>query len=73
MVRVTTYSHFGRTKDFTVPLNDISCKQSRLAEGVQVSLKIRSRWFYYLLDKRAGKFVEPQLFDYVIGLNRSIK
>lgn len=73
MVRVTTYSHFGRTKNFTVPLNDISCKQSRLAEGVQVSLKIRSRWFYYLLDKREGKFVEPQLFDYVIGLNRSIK
>lgn len=73
LVRFSTYTHFGRTKDFVVPLRDISCAQSRQAKGVQVSVKIRGRWFYYLMDKREGKFLEPRLFDYVIGLNRSLK
>jgi len=70
---VTTYSHFGRTKDFTVPLNDVSCTRSRLSSPTHAAMKIRGRWLYFLMDTRDGRFHEPELFDYVIGLNRSFK
>ena len=68
---VTTYSYFGLTRYFTVPLEDASCKRSRLSSPSYAAMKIRGHWMYYLLDKRDGKFHQPELFDYVIGLNRS--
>jgi len=70
---VTTYSHFGRTRHFTVPLDDVSCKKSRMSSPAHASMKIRGRWLYFLLDTRDGRFHEPELFDYVIGLSRSFK
>lgn len=72
-VGVTTYWHFGRTRHFTVTLDDVSCKRSRTASPTQAAMKIRGRWMYFLLDVRDGRFHEPELFDYVIGLNRSLK
>jgi hypothetical protein len=73
VVRLSTYNHFGRVKDYLVPLKDISCKQSRMSKGAQVSMKIRGRWFYYMMDKREGVFHDAKLFDFVIGLNRFSK
>jgi len=70
---VTTYSYLGRTRCFTVPLDDVSCKRARTASPTHVAMKIRQHWMYYLLDARDGQFHQPELFDYVIGLNRSFK
>jgi len=70
---VTTYSYFGRTRYFSVPLEDVSCTRSRLSSPNHAAMKIRGHWMYFLLDNRDGKFHQPQLFDYVIGLNRSFK
>ena len=72
-VGVTTYWHFGRLRYFTVPLDDVSCRKSRTASPSYVSMKIRGHWMYFMLDVRDGRFHEPELFDYVIGLNRSLK
>jgi hypothetical protein len=72
-LRIMTYGHFGQSHQFTVPLDSVSCSKSRQASDVQISMKIRGRLFYYLLDTREGKFVEPLLFDQVVGLNRSVK
>jgi len=72
-VRLSTYTHFGQVRDYLVPLKDISCRHSRAARGPQVSMKLRGRWFYYMLDKREGVFHNAKLFDYVVGLNRFSK
>lgn len=68
---VTTYSYLGRTRYFAVPLDDVSCKRSRIASPTYVAMKLRGHRMYYLLDSRDGQFHQPELFDYVIGLNRS--
>jgi len=73
VVRLSTYTHFGQIRDYLVPLKDISCRHSRAARGPQVSMKLRGRWFYYMLDKREGVFHNAKLFDYVVGLNRFSK
>lgn len=72
-VGVTTYWHFGRTRHLTVPLDHVSCSKSRTASPTHVAMKIRGYWMYFLLDTRSGRFHEPELFDYVIGLKRSLK
>ena len=72
-LRVTTYTHFGRQQSFDVPLAKVSCLQTRLAPGANVALKVKDKWFYYLLDKKDGKFKQPDLFDYVVGLKRELK
>jgi len=72
-VGITTYRPFGLTRYFTVPLDDVSCKRSRVASPTHAAMKIHGHSMYYLLDTRDGRFHEPELFDYVIGLNRSFK
>jgi len=72
-LQVTTYWHFGRMRQFVVPLDHVSCRRSRVSFPTHAAMKIRGYWFYFLLDTRDGRFHEPELFDYVIGLNRSFK
>ena len=72
-LEVTTYSHFGRSKSFTVPVDHLSVQASRSSKGSQVSLKLKGRWFYYLMDKRDGKFHDTELFDFAVGLQRDLK
>ena len=71
-LQITTYSHFGRTRAFTVPLEHVSSQQARSAAHSTISLKVKGKWFYYLMDKK-GHFNQPALFDYVVGLKRTFK
>ncbi|ESO02635.1 hypothetical protein HELRODRAFT_124858, partial [Helobdella robusta] len=71
-IQLFTYSFFGKTRSLKVNLDDISCKQSREAKGSHLPMKIRGKFFYFLLDKKSGTFHEPKLFDQVVGLNRSL-
>ena len=71
-VRVNTYSVLKKYQTLTVPVNSVTCLQTRADAAAQIPMKISGKWFFYLLDKR-GKFHNPELFDFVIGLNRSLK
>ncbi|XP_028407587.1 transmembrane protein 223-like [Dendronephthya gigantea] len=66
---VKTYTPVGSTKQFSVPLTDVSCLGSRLDEKAFVVFKIRDRRFYYMLDKR-GEFMQPTIFDTTVGVKR---
>ena len=68
--RITVYSHFGKTKSFTAALDDINAMQGRAQASSNMSIKVRGRRFYYMLDKRDGVFHEPALFDYRVALKR---
>lgn len=72
-MKVGTYSYFGLTKEITVPIDNISLMRARSTGSSHLSMKVKDKWFYYLLDNRDGKFHNPELFDYVIGLQRNLK
>jgi hypothetical protein len=69
-IRFQTYTHFGRKREFDVPLDHVNFKQSRTANTPQISVKIKGSWFYYLLDNRSGHFHNTGLFDHAVGLKR---
>lgn len=72
-VRMSTYTHFGRKKDTVLPLDHLSMQHGRLAKGTQMSVKVKGKWLYFVMDKTNGKFLNPQLFDHVVGLQRNLK
>ncbi|XP_046564907.1 transmembrane protein 223-like [Haliotis rubra] len=71
-VQISTYSWFGKTRSFSAPLNHLSCLQSRTSSSSQISMKVKHRWFHFLLDKQ-GIFHNTELFDYAVGLQRNLK
>ncbi len=72
-VRVVTYTHFGRTRELNVPLEHISGGIPRDTKGPWASIKIKGRWWFFLLDKKGGRFREPALFDLGVALKRDLK
>lgn len=71
-VRLVIYGHFGRTKSIDVPLEHLSFSRSRHSVGAHIPVKLKNRWFYYLMDRR-GQFHNTDLFDFVVGLKRNLK
>lgn len=69
MVQITT---FGRKSTESVSVGSINCLQQRSSAKNQIPMKIKGKWFYFLLDKK-GVFHNEYLFDYLIGLKRSLK
>lgn len=63
---VVTYGLFGRPLYKEVPLKNISCTSTRSDNRSFLALKIKPKWFYYLVDTK-GEFHHPKLFDYTIG------
>ncbi|XP_076463909.1 transmembrane protein 223-like [Babylonia areolata] len=70
-IRLETYSVIARQQSLTVPVSNISCLQSRTDSAAQIPMKVKGRWFFYLLDKR-GHFHNTQLFDFAVGLSRAV-
>ncbi|XP_064601958.1 transmembrane protein 223-like [Liolophura sinensis] len=71
-VGLVTHAPFGKKLTHVTPLENISCVQSRAQAQSQVPLKVKNKWFFYLLDKK-GVFHNPGLFDYMVGLRRNLK
>lgn len=74
-VRVTTFSFVGnehRYHHYDVPLNHLSCKQGRLEEGPDMKLKIKGRRVHFLINKKEGSFLHPELFDQTVGVYRKL-
>ena len=63
---IPTHSHLN---EITVPLNHVSCQQSRQQSSAYIAMKIKNHSFYYLISK-SGSFVSPELFDRSVGLKR---
>ncbi|GIY86393.1 transmembrane protein 223 [Caerostris darwini] len=61
-----TYGSFGKTKEFKVPLQQLTCVVTRDQATSYIPIKIKNRWFYYLIDCR-GQFHQPALFDVTVG------
>lgn len=71
-VGLITHAPFGKKLTHVTPLENISCVQSRAQAQTQVPIKVKHKWFFYLLDKK-GVFHNPELFDYMVGLRRNLK
>ena len=66
-VRIVTYDHLKGSRHLLVPMEKLSCAVDRDTAQVYVIIKVADKWFGFLLDKRAGTFLEPELFDRAIG------
>ncbi|KAL5008386.1 hypothetical protein ScPMuIL_013967 [Solemya velum] len=71
-VRVTTYAPFGKTHTLSTSINRVSCLQTRVESPTNIPMKVKGKWFFFLLDKR-GNFYDTHLFDYSVGLYRNLK
>ncbi|XP_076321770.1 transmembrane protein 223 [Tachypleus tridentatus] len=72
VARLVTYTPFGGNRIIDVSLRDLSCQQARDQATSFLSLKVRNRWMFFLVDKR-GTFLNPKLFDSTVGLYRTLK
>ncbi|XP_072947769.1 transmembrane protein 223 [Epargyreus clarus] len=64
-----TYAPFGKNRIMKVPIECVSCKESRNLAKVQLPLKVKNTAMHYMLDMR-GQFTQPVLFDSTAGLAR---
>ncbi|XP_041354610.1 transmembrane protein 223-like [Gigantopelta aegis] len=71
-VHIQTQSWFGKSGSLNVPLNNVSCMQAREGSASYIPMKVKGKFLFFLIDK-SGKFHNTQLFDYSIGLMRSLK
>ncbi|CAN8000398.1 unnamed protein product [Ixodes hexagonus] len=71
-VYIQTYAPFRTLRGFQVPLEHLNCLHSRGQKSAYISLKVKGRWFYFMLDQK-GLFPHPQLFDQTVGLSRILK
>ncbi|CAG2120413.1 unnamed protein product [Medioppia subpectinata] len=74
-VRLTTFSVTGapnRYRHYDVPLTSVSSHVSRSDGGV-MPIKVKGKWFYYILDTKKGQFLRPKLFDETVGTFRVLK
>lgn len=70
--KIITYTPIGNTRTIEASLTHLSCQHSRHAATSNISLKIKGRWLYFLLDKR-GVFLHPKLFDNTVGAYRHLR
>jgi hypothetical protein len=71
-VRIGTFGPLGLSLEKEFPLNHISCQRFRKTSiAGTLPLKIKGKWYKYIIDKK-GTFHDPQLFDYTVGMKRSL-
>ncbi|KRT79261.1 hypothetical protein AMK59_7791, partial [Oryctes borbonicus] len=70
-ITFVTYTPFGRNRMVTVPLTDISCKQTRTTALTQLPIKVKCHYLHYILDMK-GEFKNTTLFDHTAGLKRKL-
>lgn len=67
-ITVDTYHPIPKMRRFTVPLENVSCKNSRTYRGT-LALRFKDRRFYYFVDSD-GDFPNGDLFDFTAGVKR---
>lgn len=74
-VRITTFSITGaanRYRHHDVSLDSVSAYQYRNTGVSYIPLKVRGKWFFFLVDSN-GHFYKPSLFDQTVGVFRIVK
>ncbi|XP_014286494.1 transmembrane protein 223 [Halyomorpha halys] len=70
-VSFVTYGPFGKNSIMDVPIAKMSASESRENARVQLPIKVKGKFFYYMLDMR-GEFPNKLLFDATAGLRRKL-
>ncbi|GFW28362.1 transmembrane protein [Trichonephila clavipes] len=63
---IVTHGPFGKTRSLKVPLHLLTCTVSRDQAKTYIPIKLKKRWFFYLVDCN-GQFHQPALFDVTVG------
>jgi len=71
VVSVVTFTPFGRNRFIEVPLDNISCQGSRTDVGF-MPLKIKGRYFKFVVDSKSGVFPNTKLFDQTVEIHRKL-
>lgn len=69
-VGVVTFALRSQSRQFTVPLEDLSADNALHGVGIFHKLRIRDRWFSHLVNRREGHFHNKNLYETVIALKR---
>lgn len=69
-LQILTYMPFVHHRVVRVPLDAVSCSYSRNELVSHLPLKVKGRWFYFILDRR-GTFPNAKLFDCTAGMKRT--
>ncbi|XP_063991766.1 transmembrane protein 223 [Diachasmimorpha longicaudata] len=69
---LVTYHPFKESIAKVVPLEDLIVKKDRNDVGTFISLRVKGTRFFHLIDKQ-GTFVNPDLYDLTVGLDRTHK
>ncbi|XP_020289700.1 transmembrane protein 223 [Pseudomyrmex gracilis] len=65
-ISLVTYNFWKKDSVITVPTGTVRSYGHRTDIGMQLAIKVQEKWFFYLADKK-GTFVNPKLFDFVMG------
>lgn len=58
--------HLWRNVCLNIPVEMAKAASHRTDLGLYVPMKLKNKHFYYILDKK-GKFLNPELFDHIMG------
>ena len=72
-IRIETYRHLGKKRTKDCSLDSCDFKMPRNVKGINISFKMEGDKMNYMIDKKDGKFYEPELFDFVICFHRILK
>jgi len=70
-ISFVTFSPSGKNRYLTVPIEQVSARQSRVSAGVHLPIKVKGKYMHYILDMR-GVFPNVRLFDNTAGLRRNL-
>ncbi|XP_031780781.1 uncharacterized protein LOC100678230 [Nasonia vitripennis] len=68
-VTIITYHPFKGEVTTTLPVNNLSTSSGRTAAKSYIPLRVRDTKLKYMVDKN-GNFVNKELFDVTVGINR---
>ncbi|XP_032220072.1 transmembrane protein 223 [Nematostella vectensis] len=70
-LRLVTHTPLGGTREIVTPIHQVSSLGSRMDNKSQIAIKVKGYRFFFILDKE-GSFVQPSLFDRIVGVKRSL-
>ncbi|XP_034183373.1 transmembrane protein 223 isoform X1 [Osmia lignaria lignaria] len=68
-VSIITHHLFKSQDVAKFPIEEVTAITSRNKMKDYLPIKVKGRWLYYLLDAD-GKFLNPELFDHTIGMQK---
>ena len=71
-VSMCTYKPFARIKTFKLPLKEISCETDSASKTNYLHLKLKDKYWFYVVDRKKGKIYNEKLFYASVGLRRKL-